>query len=128
MLSANQLRELIEKLGSKELNPGEFLKRFIVASRNMHKCDDPEAVRLCRSIESRLAQIAAGHLDLQNIQESFTPSIIPAVPSIVIERIEHSIFSSMENMCVPFSASGSFSPEFGPKNAAVQAQMISTCS
>jgi hypothetical protein len=127
MLNASQVNDLLEKLGSGELNSREFLERFIVMSHNLHQCEDPEAVRLCRLIESRVARIAAGHLDMNELQKSFEANAAPPMSSIIIEQIEYPKPLIEENVCVPFSASGSFSPEFGAKNSDVQAQMIPTC-
>lgn len=127
MVSANQFRELLDKLASKELPPGEFLERFIVASRNIHKCEDPEAVRLCRFIESRIANIAAGHLAVEDLPSAYASSGVSLVSSVVVETINNLIPSGADNLCISFSASGSYSPEFGPQSPRIPVELISTC-
>jgi hypothetical protein len=128
MVSANQLRDLLEDLNSGKLESGEFLEKFIVASRNLHKCEDPEAVRLARLIESRFAKIAAGHFAVEELSSAFGASGVSAMSSIVVETVLNLVPAGSDNLCVCFSASGSYSPEFGPRSTPIPAQFVSTCS
>lgn len=128
MVSANQLRDLLDKLNSKELEPGEFLEKFILASRNIHKCKDPEAVRLCRFIESRVANIAAGHITVDELPSAYAATGVSAMSSVVVETVHNLVPSGADNVCVGLSVSGSYSPEFGPRSSYIPAQLISTCS
>jgi hypothetical protein len=119
MVSAAQVNELVVQFGSGKIDSKQFLQQFALLSHNIHRCEDKEAVRLCNLLEARIGDVISGHLPLSDLQKlalsgddlGLSETMAPAVTIVRLAPVYLGELASSAVM--PFSASGTFSPQFG---------------
>ena len=109
---------MILRFASGRLNAEEFRNQFALLSHNIHKCQDPEAVRLCNLVEARIAGIISDHVSSNEFRAGLAREMFPRpAESSMVMMFDVSVSTFQQSPAatttVPLCFSGGSAPRLG---------------
>jgi hypothetical protein len=114
MVSAAQVREVILKFASGQLDAESFRKQFSLLSHNIHKCQDEDAVRLCNAVEAQISEVLIHQSSIDEFKQALARELYarPAVGPMVVV-LNMTVADQPLTASVPLSTSGGMASPLG---------------